>query len=133
MLGKLMASSGLLLAACLAATPAAGLSLNDFRAASHRPPLRVDGKLAAMAARHAADMARRNSLDHAGFMSERGPAGARAENVAFGCPDQDCVIRQWSRSGRHRANMLRADVHGYGIAAATSASGRRYWVLVLGR
>ena len=121
------------LAACLAAMPASALELNALRAASRRPPLRLDGALAAMAASHAADLARRDRLDHAGFRSERGPSGARAENVAYGCPDQACTIRQWSRSARHRANMLRRDVHGYGIASAVSSSGRRYWVLVVGR
>jgi hypothetical protein len=33
--------------------------------------------LYALAQRHAHDMARRNSLDHAGFMRHRGPAGGR--------------------------------------------------------
>lgn len=123
----------LLLAVCFAVSPAGALGLNRFRAASHRPPLHHDGALAAMAAQHAADLARRGHLDHAGFMSERASAGARAENVSYGCGDQDCAIRQWRRSARHRANMLRSDVHGYGIASAMSPSGRRYWVLVLGR
>ena len=39
--------------------------------------------LHALAQQHADDMARRNSLDHAGFMQRRGPAGAVAENVAM--------------------------------------------------
>jgi hypothetical protein len=39
-------------------------------------------ELYALAQRHAYDMARRNSLDHSGFMRHRGPAGAVAENVA---------------------------------------------------
>ena len=133
MLAKRMALMCLLLAFASPAAPASALGLNALRAASHRAPLRADGALAAMAAQHAADLARRDRLDHAGFMSERGPAGARAENVAYGCPDQACVIGQWSRSARHRANMLRVDVHGYGIASAVSSSGRRYWVLVVGR
>jgi uncharacterized protein YkwD len=130
---KHVASLCLLLAVSFAAVPADALDLNGLRAASRRPPLRLDGALAAMAASHAADLARRDRLDHAGFKTERGPGGARAENVAYGCPDQACTIRQWSRSARHRANMLRADVHGYGIASAVSSSGRRYWVLVVGR
>ena len=85
-----------------------------------------------MAQSHASDMARRGSLDHNGF-SQRGPKGARAENVAYGCGDQACTIQQWSRSSEHRANMLLRDVRGYGIASAVSSNGRRYWTLVLGR
>jgi uncharacterized protein YkwD len=38
----------------------------------------------------------------------------------------------WSRSGGHRANMLRGDVSHYGIASATGGNGRRYWALELG-
>ena len=74
----------------------------------------------------------RGSLDHNGF-SQRGPKGARAENVAYGCDDEACTIKQWSRSSGHRANMLLRDVRGYGIASAVSSNGRRYWALVLGR
>jgi uncharacterized protein YkwD len=54
---------------------------------------------------------------------------ARAENVAYGCGDEACTIRQWSRSAGHRRNMLRRDVHGYGMV---SSNGRRYWALELG-
>jgi hypothetical protein len=38
-----------------------------------------------------------------------------AENVAFGCATEDCVIRMWPKSGR-----------------AEGDTGRRYWVLELG-
>ena len=77
-------------------------------------------------------MARRVSLDHAGFMEQRGPAGARAENVAYGCAETACVIRQWINSSGHRSNMLRADVTKYGLASAVAPSGRRYWALEVG-
>ena len=49
--------------------------------------------LYALAQQHAYDMARRNSLDHAGFKRHRGPAGAVAENVAVGCETEDCARR----------------------------------------
>jgi hypothetical protein len=51
--------------------------------------------LPALAQQHANDMARRNSLDHAGFMQRRGPAGAIAENVAMGCETEACARRMW--------------------------------------
>ena len=60
-------------------------SLNSFRAANGLSQLSSDPGLTAMAQSHAADMARRESLDHNGFMEFRGPKGARAENVAYGC------------------------------------------------
>jgi uncharacterized protein YkwD len=107
-------------------------SLNEFRTAHGLKPLRIDASLTAMAQAHAADMARRNALDHAGFMERRGPAGARAENVAFGCRDTACTIRIWIKSPRHRANMLRTDVTRYGLASAQSTSGKRYWALLVG-
>lgn len=113
-------------------TVASATSLNEFRTSNGRSALRSDSSLAAMAQAHATSMARRNSLDHNGFMEQRGPAGARAENVSYGCADARCAIRQWIRSPGHKANMLRKDVSSYGLASAVSSSGRRYWALELG-
>ena len=62
----------------------------------------------------------------------RGPAGARAENVSYGCSDTACAIKQWANSSGHRHNMLLGDIHKYGLAYAVSNSGRRYWALELG-
>jgi uncharacterized protein YkwD len=117
-------------AACI--VTASAQDLNAFRAANGRPALRVNSSLTVLAHAHANDMARRGQLDHNGFFQHRGPNGARAENVAYGCGDMACTIRQWSRSSGHRTNMLRRDVHGYGIASAVSSNGRRYWALELG-
>jgi hypothetical protein len=86
--------------------------------------------LAALAQQHANDMARRNSLDHAGFMERRGPAGAIAENVAMGCETEACARRMWMQSPRHRANMMLGGCQA--VASALSASGRRYWAMVIG-
>jgi hypothetical protein len=47
--------------------------------------------LRALAQQHANDMARRNSLDHAGFLQHRGAAGVVAENVAMGCGTEACA------------------------------------------
>jgi uncharacterized protein YkwD len=116
----------------LLATAADAMTLNAFRAAHGRPALRVSPALAALAQSHATSMARRSSLDHAGFMQHRGPSGATAENVLWGCADAGCAVRYWSRSAGHRRNMLRTDVSHYGLASATSSNGRRYWALELG-
>ena len=86
--------------------------------------------LYALAQRHANDMARRNSLDHAGFMKHRGPAGAVAENVAVGCETEACARQVWMNSARHRANMMLGGCQA--IASAVSRSGRRYWVMEIG-
>jgi uncharacterized protein YkwD len=115
-----------------AACSAQAMDLNSFRATHGRAPLRVDSSLTGLAYAHAMDMARRGRLDHAGFLRERGPHGANAENVSYGCGDEACAILQWSRSAGHRANMLRRDVTTYGLATVVSATGRRYWVMELG-
>jgi len=86
--------------------------------------------LYALAQQHAYDMARRNSLDHAGFMRYRGPAGAVAENVAVGCETEECARRVWMQSPPHRANMMLGGCQA--VASAVSASGRRYWVMEIG-
>src|SRR5262245_37607745 len=83
-----------------------------------------------LAQRHAHDMARRDSLDHAGFARIRGPAGAVAENVAVGCDTEACARRMWMQSSAHRANMMLGGCQA--IASAVSASGRRYWVMEIG-
>jgi cysteine-rich secretory family protein len=83
-----------------------------------------------LAQQHANDMARRNSLDHAGFMARRGPAGAVAENVAMGCDTEACARRMWMQSPPHRANMMLGGCQA--VASAMSASGRRYWAMEIG-
>jgi uncharacterized protein YkwD len=127
----------LMLAALICATPASAnesaVTVNGFRAANGLTPLRTDPKMGRLARAHAEDMARRESMDHAGFMEQRGPAGARAENVSVGCPDSQCAIRQWIGSGPHRANMLLTNARSYGLASAVSQSGYRYWALEFGK
>ena len=86
--------------------------------------------LRVLAQQHANDMARRNSLDHAGFMQHRGPAGAVAENVAMGCTTEACARRMWMQSPPHRANMMLGGCQA--VASAVSASGRRYWAMEIG-
>ncbi|SRR5579885_542630 len=87
-------------------------------------------QLYALAQQHANDMARRNSLDHAGFKRHRGPSGATAENVAVGCADEACAMRAWMQSSHHRANLALGGCQA--IASAVSKSGRRYWAMEIG-
>jgi uncharacterized protein YkwD len=114
------------------ATSAQALDVNGYRAKNGRGPLTVDSHLAGIAQFHARDLAVRNALDHRGFATERGPLGANAEVVGYGCGDESCAILQWSRSGPHRAAMLRKDISTYGIANVVSFNGRHYWVMELG-
>jgi uncharacterized protein YkwD len=114
-------------------TPVRAMDLNTYRASHGRPALSVSATLSGIASAQAASMARRRHLDHAGFKERvRSLGTTAAENVSFGCNDEDCAIRQWARSPRHRSNMLRGDVSAYGIASASADNGRRYWVLELG-
>jgi uncharacterized protein YkwD len=109
-------------------SPTLADSLNSFRRAHGLPALHRSASLQAIAQRHARSMAARQSMDHDGFYSERGPKGARAENVAWGCATESCAMRMWENSSGHRANMLLSGVKSYGLASA--AGGR---CLVLGR
>src|SRR6476661_7746822 len=137
---KFRSIAGALLAAAVAGcgtlsvpgTPETATSLNGFRASHGLSQLRTDGTLTALAGEHSGDMARRDSLDHNGFMTSRGPRGARAENVAYGCKEAACVIQQWVNSSGHRKNMLIPGLTRYGLASATSTSGKTYWALELG-
>lgn len=114
-------------------SPALALDLNSFRAEHRLPPLSYSATLAGAAYSHAHDMAQRNHLDHDGFKERaRFSSGASAENVLWGCEDQDCAIRMWAKSPSHRRNMLMQGVSAYGIASATSDNGRKYWVMELG-
>ena len=124
----------LIVLAVVAAGASAALAetLNSFRHAHGLPALHQSVPLQAMAQRHARSMAARRSMDHADFYTERGRAGARAENVAAGCASESCVMSLWAESSGHRANMLLSDVRNYGLASAASG-GTRYWCLVLGR
>jgi uncharacterized protein YkwD len=117
----------------IGAGQALALDLNAFRALHGRAALSSSVTLSGIASAHANDMAARNHLDHNGFRQRIGAIGtAHAENVLWGCEDEDCAIRMWARSGGHRVNMLRGDVSAYGLASAKAANGRHYWVLELG-
>jgi len=109
-------------------SPAFSETLNSFRHAHGLPALQRNGSLQALAHRHAQSMAMRRTIDHSGFYTERGKAGARAENVAAGCTSESCAIDLWAGSSGHRQNMLLPDVRKYGLASSGA-----YWCLVLGR
>src|SRR5688572_2012200 len=117
----------------LLASPVQAIDLNGYRKANGLKPVRAHATLSALAKAHAADMARRGAMDHAGFYEVRARRGARAENVAYGCADMNCAMQQWINSSQHRANMLRPDLTRYGLGSAVSAAGQRFWALVWGK
>lgn len=119
-------------AVALLATPAAALDLNSFRAQNGLPKLTASASLNAKARAHAADMARRGSMDHNGFAERMRGHRMAAENVGAGCATATCVFQMWADSSGHRANMLNASVTHYGLASAKGKDGQHYWVLELG-
>jgi uncharacterized protein YkwD len=82
-----------------------------------------------LAQQHSNDMARRNSMDHAGFHT-RAKQGARAENVAMGSTTKAGAMAQWWTSPGHAANMLLPGCKA--VAHALSKSGRYYWTMLIG-
>jgi len=123
---------GLALAAAFAlATPAAALDFNSFRRANGLPPVSRSAALNRLAQAHAADLARRQSLDHDGFDARMRTVSwnTAAENVLYGCADASCAFRLWANSSEHRANMLLPGLTQYGLASAKAANGQVYWVL----
>jgi uncharacterized protein YkwD len=83
-----------------------------------------------LAQEHASDMARRESLDHAGF-ARRASRGARAENVAMGHKSRAKTMALWRASPQHAANMRLPGCKG--VAYAVSQSGRYYWAMEIAR
>jgi uncharacterized protein YkwD len=117
----------------LFAVPVHAMDINAFRKSHGLKPLRQQAALTSLARAHAQDMARRQSMDHAGFYAIRARRGVAGENVAYGATSMSGAMQQWINSSAHRANMLRQDFTRYGIASAVSASGTRFWALELGR
>jgi uncharacterized protein YkwD len=127
------------------ALPAVAMDLNAYRAGHGKPALSYSARLAGIAYEQARLMAGRGRIDHKDFLKRIGGSGCsnragatcavgstHAENVSYGCADEDCVINRWAKSPGHRANMLRGDVSAYGLGSAISDKGRKYWALELG-
>jgi uncharacterized protein YkwD len=82
-----------------------------------------------LAQEHSNDMARRGSMDHAGFM-DRARRGARAENVAMGVKTRSAAVAMWWSSPGHAANMR---VPGCKAVAYAVGRGVYYWTMEIGR
>ena len=83
-----------------------------------------------LAQEHSNDMARRGSMDHAGFM-DRARRGARAENVAAGVKTRNEAIALWRSSPGHATNMRLPGCKA--VAHAVGHGGVNYWTMVIGK
>lgn len=124
-------------------TEAALRQTNAVRSAAGLPLLQTNARLQKAAQQQACDMAGRGVMEHRGSRSA-GP-GMRvkqlgykpritAENIAAGSAslfDLNGALREWSSSGRHRANIVIPQMREMGIGRALSADGRHaYWSAV---
>jgi uncharacterized protein YkwD len=109
---------------------------NQERVSADCPPLAADGRLAAAARAHSADMARRDYFDHdtpegVDFATRITNAGyewsAAAENIAAGQPDPAAVMAAWMSSEGHRHNILNCRLRDIGVGLAYGADNRPYW------
>jgi uncharacterized protein YkwD len=114
---------------------------NAARAAHKCAPLRVDGKLTTAARRHSTDMATKNYFSHVSkdgraFTTRAAQAGykaASAENIAWGYPTGDEVVKAWLKSPGHRANILNCKNRAVGVGVARKADGSLMWTQIFGR
>jgi uncharacterized protein YkwD len=107
------------------------------------PALQAHGTLTAVAQNYAALMARLQKLSHDldGNASDRlaragyGPTGTFwwGENIAFGYPSSDAVVKGWMASPGHRANILNAQFTQTGVGVAYDANGVPYYCQVFAR
>ena len=106
-------------------------------------PVRLNATLQAIAAAHAADMARYSYFSHTGRdgsgvddrASRAGyPWRAIGENIAAGQMQADAAVQGWIKSPGHCANLMAPAYTEMGAAFAvnTSSSAGIYWVQVFG-
>ena len=118
--------------------------VNRARAGAGRSPFRAERHLARAAARHAADMARRNYFAHVspGGRSPRSRAraagwrGGVGEVIAWGCgsfASPRSTLRMWLNSPPHRAIVLGGGrAAGVGVKKSRGCGGRAHWVMDVG-
>lgn len=126
--------------------------VNEARAGKRRcgwkrfeaaPPLARSQSLGRVAQAHAADMAARSRMEHAG--SDGSTPGDRAtragyrwsrigENVAAGQPTPELAVASWLESPRHCANLMDPAYTemGVGFAAGSGTAAEIYWAQVFG-
>ena len=114
--------------------------INKFRLLHLLAPLKLDAQLNEIAATHSQNMAKHICpIGHQGFekrfakIRKLKPNTMQAsENVAYGYRNIDEVIKGWTHSPGHRANIL-GPFSITGIAIAHDAKGRPYYTQVFAR
>lgn len=101
-----------------ASASSVGAAINDYRAARGLPGLSVSTSGALSA--HALDMAASGGIWHSG-----------ADNIVGCAPGAGSLVRAWSGSPAHNAQMLRTDVSSMSVGAA-SASGYLFAAVAFG-
>ena len=110
---------------------------NAFRKSKGLAPLAISPVLEAVADGHARDMAARGYFSHKG--KDGSTVGRRAkrkgyrycliaENIAQGQNSPAAVMKSWSASPGHRANMMQPKMREIGVARAPGDT----WVMVVG-
>ena len=113
---------------------------NRERAMEDLPPLKPNLKLFAAAKVQADDMAEHGKMSHDGtdgstpyerIERQKYKNRGSGENVAFGQPTPEAVVRAWMNSPGHRRNIL-GKYGEIGVARATSKDGEIYWCVDFG-
>ncbi|MEO9299029.1 CAP domain-containing protein [Devosia alba] len=113
-------------------------AINAVRAANGAPPWTYNTQLENAARSHARLMAQKNTLSHNLGVTLRqrvtvaGYIGAVGENVAKGYKDLPAAIEGWMNSSGHRSTLLNPKFTEFGLAAATTSSGKVYWAMIAG-
>jgi uncharacterized protein YkwD len=113
---------------------------NRERAEAKLKPLAANEALITAARIHARDMAEHESMSHEGSdgskpnerITKQGYEGRRTgENIAWGQKSVPEVMKTWTNSPPHRANIL-GDFSEIGVAREVSARGGPYWCVTFG-
>lgn len=112
--------------------------VNGTRKHYGAPALKYNYQLETAARTHARLMASKETISHTlgGSLRDRtlaaGYYGAVGENLGEGQKTLEQVIGGWLDSGSHRETLLNTRFVEFGLAAATSKSGRTYWAFITG-
>ena len=113
---------------------------NRERKEAGLPPVKANAKLQAAAQAHARDMAEHEKMDHKGSdgstpfrrIERQGYRYRRAgENIAYGQPDVEGVMKVWMNSPPHKKNIL-GGFSQIGVGYATAEDGTPYWCVTFG-
>jgi uncharacterized protein YkwD len=113
---------------------------NAIRVEEKLPKLEVNDKLKQAAERHARDMAAHDKMTHDGTdgstpfkrIDDTGYVWKRAgENVAYGQPNTEDLMKAWMDSPPHKKNIL-GGFSQIGVAMAESEDGTPYWCVTFG-